>query len=479
MAEKRIGRQTPTQSVVLPYFVTKGQEAVDLYNGSGRTAQEWQELLLSDILAVNDDGLWVHTKFGYSVPRRNGKNEIVAIREMFGLVNGERILHTAHRTTTSSSASKRLANLLNGLGYTEIARPKNGETYKKAYTYSKQFGLERITLLDEGGGTCDFRTRSSKGGLGEGFDLLIIDEAQEYTDDQESALKYVVTDSKNPQTIFCGTPPTPVSSGTVFTKFRQNTLMGAMVNAGWAEWSVDKQSDPRDKELWYETNPSLGTVFTERSVLDEVGSDDVDFNIQRLGLWIKYNQKSAISKAEWEELKVPVLPELKGPLFVGIKYGHDGSRVAMSIAVKTKNKKIFIETVDCRDVKTGNQWILEFLKKASVGKVVVDGANGQQLLASDMKEVKLKSPVLPTVKEIITANASFEQGIFQSNIVHKGQPSVEQIIGNCEKRAIGANGGFGYKSMRDEVEVAILDSIILAYWACSTSKEKRKQRVSY
>ena len=74
MAELRKGRQTPTQSVVLPYFVTKGQEAVDLYNSSGRTAQEWQELLLSDILAVNGDGLWVHTKFGYSVPRRNGKN---------------------------------------------------------------------------------------------------------------------------------------------------------------------------------------------------------------------------------------------------------------------------------------------------------------------------------------------------------------------------------------------------------------------
>lgn len=479
MAEQRKGRQTPTQSVVLPYFATKGQEAIDLYNQSGRTAQEWQELLLSDILAVNDDGLWVHTKFGYSVPRRNGKNEIVAIREMYGLIHGERILHTAHRTTTSSSASKRLANILNGMGYTEIARPKNGMKYEKAYTYSKQFGLEKITLLDEGGGSCDFRTRSSKGGLGEGFDLLVIDEAQEYTDDQESALKYVVTDSRNPQTIFCGTPPTPVSSGTVFVKLRNATLSGATANGGWAEWSVEKQSDVRDRELWYETNPSLGTIFTERSVADEIGTDDIDFNIQRLGLWIRYNQKSAISKAEWGELRAQSLPALNGPLFVGIKYGHDGKHVALSIAVKTKDKKVFVETVDCREVKAGNQWMLEFLRKASVSKVVVDGANGQQLLADDMKDVRLKPPVLPTVKEIILANASFEQGIFQANITHMGQPSVEQSVSNCEKRAIGANGGFGYKSLRDDIEIAILDSIILACWACSTSKEKKKQKVSY
>lgn len=204
MAEPRIGRQTPTQSVVLPYYETRGQEAIDFYNSSGRTAQEWQELLVSDILATNDEGLWVHTKFGYSVPRRNGKNEIVAIREVYGLIKGERVLHTAHRTITSSSASKRLASILSGMGYVEIARPKKGETYKKAFTFSKQFGLERIVMPGECSGSCDFPTRSSKGGLGEGFDLLVIDEAQEYTDDQESALKYVVTDSKNPQTIFCG-----------------------------------------------------------------------------------------------------------------------------------------------------------------------------------------------------------------------------------------------------------------------------------
>ncbi|MBQ8559056.1 MAG: terminase [Tyzzerella sp.] len=479
MTELRKGRQTPTRSVALPYYNTKGQEAIESYNKSGRIAQEWQELLLSDILAVNEDGLWTHTKFGYSVPRRNGKNEIVAIRELYGLEHGEKILHTAHRTTTSSSASKRLASILNGAGYTEIARPKNGVQYEKAYTYSKQFGLERITLLDEGGGSCDFRTRSSKGGLGEGFDLLVIDEAQEYTDDQESALKYVVTDSKNPQTIFCGTPPTPVSSGTVFTKMRNDTLAGARLNTGWAEWSVEEMSNVRDKELWYETNPSLGTIFTERSITDEIGSDEVDFNIQRLGLWLKYNQKSAISKTEWAEMKVKELPQLTGPMYVGIKYGHEGSYVALSIAIKTKEGKIFVETVDCCEVKSGNLWILQFLMNPSIKKVIVDGANGQQLLADEMKECKMKAPVLPKVSEIIVANSSFEQGVFQTNIVHMGQPSVEQIVGNCEKRAIGTNGGFGYKAQKEGIEVAILDSIILAYWACSTSKEKKKQRVSY
>lgn len=464
MAETRKGEQRPTQSVVLPYSETRGQEAIDIYNSSGRIAQEWQELLLYDILAVNEEGLWIHTKCGYSVPRRNGKNEVVVMREMWGLKNGERILHTAHRTTTSHAAWERLCNQL--------------DKAKIEYKSIKASGREAIYIKGTDA-RVEFRTRSSKGGLGEGFDLLIIDEAQEYTDDQASALKYVVTDSKNPQTIFCGTPPTPVSSGTVFTKLRKTALSGESINTMWAEWSVENQSDPHDRELWYQTNPSLGTVFTERSVLDEVGDDQIDFNIQRLGLWIQYNQKSAISKAEWMEMQVETLPKLKGKLFVGIKYGRDGKNVAMSIAVKTKEDKVFIETIDCREVRIGNAWIIDFLKKADVKKVIVDGANGQQLLSDEMKDVKLKAPMLPTVKEIIVANAAFEQGICQKNIVHMGQPSLMQSASNCEKRAIGTNGGFGYKSIREDIEIALLDSAIYAYWACSESKEKKKQKVSY
>lgn len=464
MESKRIGRQTPTTSLVLPYTETRGPEAIEIYNTTGRTAREWQELMLADILAINEDGLWVHTKFGYSVPRRNGKNEIVVMREMHALKNGERVLHTAHRTTTSHTAWERLCGLL--------------DKAKIGYRSIRASGRECVYLID-GGARVDFRTRSSKGGLGEGFDLLVIDEAQEYTDDQESALKYVVTDSKNPQTIFCGTPPTPVSSGTVFTKYRQNVLEGALENAGWAEWSVEQQSDVRNRDLWYDTNPSLGTVLTERAITDEIGSDEIDFNIQRLGLWLKYNQKSAISKAEWEELKSGKVPKLKGKLFVGIKYGHDGKNVAMSIAVKTKDGKVFVETIDCREIRFGNWWIIDFLKAADVNKVAVDGANGQLILKDEMKDAKVKVPILPTVKEIINANATFEQGIFQQKITHMNQPSLTRSVSNCEKRAIGTNGGFGYKSLREDIEVALLDSVILAYWLCAQSKEKKKQRISY
>lgn len=465
----RYGSQVPTKSVVLPYTETKGLEAVELYNKTERNAMEWQELLLSDMMAVNDDGLWVHTKYGYSIPRRNGKSEIIIMREAWGFNNGEKILHTAHRTTTSHSAWERIVDMLVKAGYEE------GVDFKT----HKQYGLEDIVWCDkERPGRINFRTRSSKGGLGEGYDLLIVDEAQEYTDDQASALKYVVTDSLNPQTVFCGTPPTMVSAGTVFLKLRNNALAGDSLNTGWAEWSVDKQSAVRDLDLWYLTNPSLGYVFTERSVMDEVGDDDIDFNIQRLGLWLQYNQKSAITKKEWNALQLSSMPNLdKKTLCVGIRFGYDGANAALSVAAKF-DKGIFVECLDCQSVRNGYDWLVDWLSALRPEKIVIDGASGQGALNQLIKDIGLRA-ILPTVKEMIVAYSKFEQAIFNASIYHCEQPSLEQSVTNCEKRAIGTSGGFGYRSLRADIDVALLDSAVLAHWACVELKEKKVQRVMY
>ena len=478
------GNDTPTRSVVIQDDQSKGLEAINLYNDTYRQCQKWQGLQLTAILAYNDDGLWTHTKYGYSVPRRNGKNEIVAMRELYGLMQGERILHTAHRTTTSHSAAVRLVQLLDELGYTEIQRmnkeKRESGGYTKAFTFGKQFGLEKIVLMEEGG-EIDFRTRSGKGGLGEGFDLLIVDEAQEYTDEQESALKYVVSDSKNPQTIFCGTPPTQVSSGTVFMNFRNEVLAGKKKNAGWAEWSVDEISDPHDVSLWYLTNPSLGTILTERKIEDEISGDDVDFNIQRLGLWLQHNLKSAISKVEWQAMQVSRHPQFENhDKYIGVKFGKDGTNVSMAIAVKAKNSKIFVEVIDCKPMRDGVKWIVDWLSQAqNVKKVCIDGANGQAMLAAAMKDEKLKKPILPTVKEVINANAVFEQAVFNKTLVHMGQEELTNVVSNCEKRNIGSNGGFGYNAQLPDTEIALMDSVILAHWLAVSDKSKGKQTIKY
>ena len=428
----RVDNQNPSFTNVLLTKSTKslGAKAVKLYASTGQELMTWQQRQIRAILTIDSKGQWKHMNYCIGLSRRNGKGEILAAREMFGLIElKEKICHTAHRTTTSHDAFNRLYTLLKKAGYQEHSKKKKDMPEKSFYA-SKQYGLEHIEI--SGGGVIDFRTRTNNGGLGEGFDLLVVDEAQEYTSKQESALLYTVSASKNPQIIMVGTPPTVISGGDVFVRIREAVLNNRAPETGWAEWSTpemveaDKLNDP---VLWKRYNPSYGKLLKERNIRNELTGDVLDFNVQRLGFWCSYNQKSEISEADWNELQAETMPELSDKRYVGIKYGKDGVNVAMSIASKTKDGRVFVETIACESQRAGNGWIFEFLYNPKIAKIAIDGAAGQQLLADQMREHGIrKPPILPKVGEIITANAMFEQAVYSKEIVPCGQSLLKKLL---------------------------------------------------
>lgn len=170
---KLYGCQTPSNSVFLvsEENTTEYEEAVELYKKSGNEPLEWQVNLLKHIMSQNDDELWTHSKFGYSVPRRNGKSEMMIMRILYGLEHGEKILYTAHRTTTSHSFYERIDEALSAMGYVKasVARKEDNVPQEQLYDAYKANGLESI-VLRKTKGKIAFRTRTSKGGLGEGYD---------------------------------------------------------------------------------------------------------------------------------------------------------------------------------------------------------------------------------------------------------------------------------------------------------------------
>lgn len=474
----RVGEKTPSFTNVTFEPTPKGEGAIQLYKSTGQALLEWQEMQINAIMTTNEDDLWSYMKYGLCISRRNGKGEILAAREFYAIAElNEKVCHTAHRTTTSHDAFNRLYTLLKKSGYEEFTKKKQ-EMPERSFYASKQYGLEHIEIY--GGGVIDFRTRTNNGGLGEGFDLLVIDEAQEYTSKQESALAYTVSASPNPQIIMTGTPPTATSGGDVFETLRGVILSGMAEETGWSEWSIEKQTDNiTDVDLWYKFNPSLGTILKERNIRAELSVGVIDFNIQRLGLWVKYSQKSAISAAEWDELKTDEMPEITEKYYIGVKYGKDGVNVAASIAARTPGGSIFVETLDCQNVRNGVGWLLEYIHNPKVAKVAIDGANGQAILSEQIKRMGYKPPILPKVGEIIAANAEFEQAIVQKRICHTGQPSLAGSVSNCEKRAIGSNGGFGFRSISDLHDIAIMDSAILAVWLAENAQEETAQTIDY
>ena len=470
--EKRYGADEPTKSFILPYSKTKGDEAIELYNKGKFTMEPWQGALLCSIMGRDEEDLWVHQKFGYSIPRRNGKTELVIARCLWGLANGEKILYTAHETATTHEIFERLEDLCI-TAKIPIRKP------------FRAFGREHIYTEDKTG-RIEFKTRTTSGGMGTGFDLLILDECQMYTDTQASALKYVVTASQNPQTIMLGTPPTPTSAGTVFPNYRTKCLAGQAKYSGWAEWSVDYQATLDDIDALYQTNPSLGYHLTLRAIESEDdGESEIDLAIQRFGYWFKYSLKSVISEPDWKNCEVKELPKLTGSLFVGIKFSKLLNNISLGIAKHTEDGKIFIEVIDCRTVRSGYDWIIDFIKRAPVKEIVIDGDNGKGTLNDriceliDDGDIDISYPTIPKTQDIIKANSLFEQGLLNKTMIHMEQPSLSQVVTNTEKRAIGTNGGFGYRSQNDQMDISLLDCVMLAHWICHDEPKEEDMFFDY
>ena len=256
-------------------------------------------------------------------------------------------------------------------------------------------------------------------------------------------------------------------------------LSGQAKNTYWAEWSIDSDKvDYRDVELWKQANPSLGTIISLRSVEDEITDDITDFLIQRLGLWISYSQASAISQKEWDALLYQgnLKANLNKSIYMGIKYGKDGANASVSIAIKLKDGRVFVEALDCQPVRSGTAWILSWIEKLKPKKVVIDGDIGQKLLSNSINKKLL---LMPKTYEIIDAFSKFEEAVFLKEIAHSGQEALRDSATNSEHRAIGTGGGFGYKSIKKEIEVGLIESTALAYWICKEAKEKKTQKINY
>lgn len=100
--------QRPRVHVAPPSDQTFGDLAATFAADYGLTPDPWQQIVLDDWLA-EFDGRYAALTCGLACPRQNGKNAILEVRELFGMVGrGEKILHTAHEVKTARKAFKRL-----------------------------------------------------------------------------------------------------------------------------------------------------------------------------------------------------------------------------------------------------------------------------------------------------------------------------------------------------------------------------------
>lgn len=479
------GKQTPRINICPEYTQTDGKNASMLMGAYGVVLDPWQELVVDAWLSTDNRDNYIVSSGGLSVPRQNGKNVCIEAREFYGLViNGEKILHTAHQVRTSKKSFRRLVQMFSDKKHPEIIDLVKNIRYTN--------GEEAIEL--ENGGVIEFIARSRQAARGfDGISLVVYDEAQELTEDQAEAIMSVLSASKTNtrQIIYAGTPPYPNCDATVFRRMRQACIdeAGKNINTShsWHEWSINAKSiddniDISDISMWYDTNPALGSRLTVEFTQEEFTTLSKDgFMRERLGWWSPaFSEKTdhAINYKKWE---LCASEDLKpnGKTAYGIKFSVDGSEVCLCGAViDEKTLKARISIIEYKSTSEGLKWLAEWLKnRYNVACcVVIDGKSGAEVLIDKIVEVwKFKGSIIrPNSYDITTASSLLVNEINEQSLTwYKHQDILDDSAKTTTKRIIGHGWGFGGANSLP------IEACSLALWGVRTSKRNptKKMRI--
>jgi len=471
------GSQEPRIRVEPQRTSTDGTDAAVLMAEYGYQLDEWQELVLDCWLGRDEAGRYNVTSAGLSLPRQNGKNVCLEAREFFGLVvNGEKILHTAHQVRTSKKSFRRLASMFTDKRHPEVT------DLVKSIRYTN--GEESIELLN--GGTIEFSARSRQAARGfDGISLVVYDEAQELTDDQVEAIMATLSASATGtrQLIYTGTPPYPGCPGDVFRRRRTACIDEPGKHDCWHEWSVAAEGiseiNVADKDLWYMTNPALGIRLDEEFTAEEMRSMSKDgFARERLGWWtpiVKHELDYAISKETWEACK-STEPKPEGKTAYGVKFSADGSTVALCGAVIPDKGEARISLIELRPTGHGIGWLAEWLNQRynKACCVVIDGRNGVDVLVERIADTwKIKGSVIrPTTRDMIAATSTLTNALNERSVTwfHQ-QEALNDSALTSVKRALGGGWCFGGDNSTP------IEAASLALWGAQNSKRNPNKKM--
>ena len=476
---RKTGNQTPTYSWCGSYTRTEGPFAVAMANAYGLAPLPWQQTILNDWLALDDNGKLLNSLCVVPVPRQNGKTGIIEPRETWGLVHrGEWILHTAYEYQTALVGFDRLRAKFGARKNDPHAKYPELNALVKKYTTS----ANQMVLDLKNGGHIEFRTRGNNDDVGRGgtFDLVVVDEALAYTDEQDAALSPLnsAAPTGSPQFIMAGTVPNPTKAfkGEKFASVRASLHNDPYVGACIHEWAASEIGDVTDQERWFEFNPSLGYQLLEAALLADSRKMSQDtFAREHLGWWPELSSSTAvISATDWDACKTDE-PERRGAVVYAVKFSPDGSTGVLAACYKPDGGKPFVYVVDARSLSEGIGWFVDKLapKAEDAAQIVIDGQSNAQTLNERLLAAGVPSNVIlrPRTGDVVAACSAIANAVKERELTHYGQPALDASATKTKKRRIGTMGGWGFAST-DEADSTLIESAALAYWAAMTTKRK-------
>lgn len=492
----RTGSQVPTFTTApaLADLDGAGAQAVRLFEAYGVEFYDSQAYELQLMMARDAAGDFEAKSIYISKPRQNGKSFAARFYCIYcAAVLGMRVLYTAHRARTARKMFRAIADFVQG-----------STDWRRALRYPqgiyKAPGYEGVYFTSPhggAGGSIEFMTRGA-GVRGDTADVILIDEAQELTAEQEEALLpasiagSAVTRRLSQQVVYIGTPPDEKTRGTVFQDAHDKAHAGVLYGSWWLEWAAAKPIGPDDGqaaalEAMYATNPALGYRIRESNLLERWAKMTPEgFAREHLGWWADYRTAGVLIDAATWEAAATTAPAPAGVRCLGVKFEPSGLRASLCVAVRPSGGGPYrIEQAGQYDTAHGLEPLINDLLRAApkAAEVCADGGGYAQTLCERLiaRGVPAAKVHRPSSLEVSAAASNLLSMLKEGQVQHyagDGQKLLDESATMTARRAVGRSGGFSFASTEEAYAEPIEAAALALLWALKTRKDpERKARI--
>lgn len=479
----RKGSQEPRIESYPLFHTTAADDAIDVALLAGLTLDPWQEYILRGSLGERVDGKWSAFRTCVVVPRQNGKNALIEARELAGLLlfNESVIIHTAHEFKTAYKSMIALMNRLRTSPLMEYVKGFDGEVEDiREIDGFKTGNNPGITMKN--GNVLQYAARSKGSGRGFTGDLVILDEAYALKAAEMDALLPTMAAKSidgNPQVWFTSSAGMPESD--LLASLRKQGINKTSERLAYYEWSVPDDTDPLDREGWYQANPGLGYRISEEFIQDEydtmtlesAGSDE-GFKRERLGIWAKLGSEPVFPPGVWERQQA-AKQSLKNPvLAVDVRGGLNQSASFVVAGGTSAGTQVHVARYE---PGAGKRWSEDHLKDLTISiledrglaSVAVDAyAENEDLI------VKLIEAGVEVVKlnqaDMANGAVAFTSGLINARIWHSPSEILDAAVAGAAKKTYRETLHL-WSPLRSTADITSLRAATAAWWVYTSLAE--------
>ena len=276
---------------------TRGGEIAEMAEMIGQPLLPWQRLILDDMCAIDDKGMFIKKSALFCCARQSGKSHMMRMRMLAGLfLFGEQnILIMSSQRKMAIRSLEIMADIIDRNAFM-VSQVKGG---KIDTAWRRTNGNERIIM--ESGAQIEVVAANSDSSRGLSADVLWIDELREVNEAAMDASKSTTLTRPNSQRFYTSNAGTAESE--VLNHMRERSMANPPKSLGFYEYSAPEHCDIWDRKAWAMANPSLGILISEEAVEETIATSTIiAARTETLCQWVSTGLTSPWTPGSWDDV---------------------------------------------------------------------------------------------------------------------------------------------------------------------------------